>query len=309
MKPRIFIGSSTEGLSTATALKRQLADCGECQLWNEDFFEMNRSAFESLSQSSVLFDFAILVATKDDLQTKRNQVQNVARDNIIFEFGLYLGRLGKNRALLLKEKGTDLPSDLHGITLLEFDATSTTESMEKASEALKKYMRARSQEYSLSFIPSTAIAVGYFENFVVKVCRELTEASKRLVDGVNYKRFLLHVILPDELPDNVHDQVLAYLSAQNLRQMKVETNTRAYSFYLKYSDTDGVLELYDFPTTLSAIKKSVELAIPKMYVGENEQERILKRKEMDNFCRTLKHLVANNPATKNVVTIHAVDVE
>lgn len=73
--------------------------------------------------------------------------------------------------------------------------------------------------------------MGYFENFVSKICRELLELSKRVVDGVNYKKFKLHIVVPDELPVNVNDQLLSYLAARRLGQMKVETTTRAYNFY------------------------------------------------------------------------------
>jgi hypothetical protein len=37
-KPRIFIGSSTEGLPVAEALCQQLADVAEPTLWTTEFF-------------------------------------------------------------------------------------------------------------------------------------------------------------------------------------------------------------------------------------------------------------------------------
>jgi hypothetical protein len=67
--------------------------------------------------------------------------------------------------------------------------------------------------------------------------------------------------------------------------------------------------LYDLPTTLSALKKSIELAIPKSFVGETHRERILKRKEMNNFCKTLQYLVDENPITREHVIIEFIDVK
>lgn len=44
------------------------------------------------------------------------------RDNVIFELGLFMGRLGKARAILMEQRGKDvkLPSDLTGITTIPY---------------------------------------------------------------------------------------------------------------------------------------------------------------------------------------------
>jgi Predicted nucleotide-binding protein containing TIR-like domain len=312
MKPRIFIGSSSEGLATARLVKEMLSDIADCQIWNEEFFKMNRSSFESLSEGAILFDFATLVATADDIQLKRDDLQSIARDNVIFEFGLYVGRLGRYRAFLLKEKGLGLPSDFFGITLPEFDNSKADGqgSLQVAVDGIRLHILEQSKLYQLSFIPSTAIAIGYFENFVLKVCRELLNAPKRFANGRDHSSFILHVVLPAELPEDFNDQVIAYLSSKGLKQMEVDTTTRKYNFYLSYSKEDSdVLKVYDIPTTLSAIKRSIEMAIPKDYVGESDWESVLKRKEMYNFCQTLTHLISKNPVTKGRVEIVFIDVD
>jgi hypothetical protein len=312
MKPRMFIGSSSEGLATARLVKEMLSEIADCQIWNEEFFKMNRSSFESLSEGAILFDFAILVATADDIQLKRDDLQSIARDNVIFEFGLYVGRLGRYRAFLLKEKGLGLPSDFFGITLPEFDNSKADGqgSLQVAVDGIRLHILEQSKLYQLSFIPSTAIAIGYFENFVLKVCRELLNAPKRFANGRDHSSFILHVVLPAELPEDFNDQVIAYLSSKGLKQMEVDTTTRKYNFYLSYSKEDSdVLKVYDIPTTLSAIKRSIEMAIPRDYVGESDWERVLKRKEMYNFCQTLTHLISKNPVTKGKVEIVFIDVD
>jgi hypothetical protein len=136
------------------------------------------------------------------------------------------------------------------------------------------------------------------------------QTSKRIVNEKNYLDFKLHIVVPDELPNNFNDQVIAYLGQKNLKEMKVETNTRKYHFYLDYSQNEGeILELYDIPTTLSALKKSIELAVPKSSIGETRRERILKKKEMNNFCRTLNYLIKENSITKGRVNVEFIDVK
>jgi hypothetical protein len=312
MKPRIFVGSSTEGLPVATLVAKMLSDVADCQLWNEGFFEFNKNSFDSLCEGSLLFDFAILVATSDDVTLKRDNLKESARDNIIFEFGLYVGRLGTGRSLLLKEKGVDLPSDFYGISLPEFnyDKADPEGALKKVTADIRQHILKQAKRYELSFIPSTAIAIGYFENMILKVCRELVQLDTITADDHQFKTFLLNVVVPDELPDDFNDQVIMYLNSNKLKKMEVKTNTRPYNFYLKYADADDTtLYLYDLPTTLTAIKRSIELSIKKSYVGESDRENILKRKEMQNFKNTLQELIEKNPVTKNNVKIIPVDVK
>src|SRR5688572_5921484 len=96
-KPRVFIGSSSEGLTIARAIKKELSAIAEVEIWDEDVFIVNKSYLETLIEIPNLYDFAILVATKDDQLEKREKFSKVPRDNVIFEFGLFLGRLSRNK--------------------------------------------------------------------------------------------------------------------------------------------------------------------------------------------------------------------
>lgn len=119
MKPRIFIGSSKEGLYVAEYVKQYFNADYECVIWNDDVFKYNKSFLETLLNSASLFDFGFLIFTKDDLALVRDEVFEEARDNVLFEYGLFLGRLGVERAFILAEEGVKLPSDFLGITLAQ----------------------------------------------------------------------------------------------------------------------------------------------------------------------------------------------
>jgi len=312
MRPRIFIGSSREGYPAAMHIKNRLSKVADCQIWDEKgFFEHNRSSFESLSEGAVLFDFGVLVASADDVILKKGSFESGARDNVILEFGLYLGKLGRNRAFFVKEKSLDLPSDLFGITLPTYKSsqTGTGKTLDEVCDDLLLRIEEIWGVYELSFVPSTVLAKGYFENFVVCMCRELLQSSKRVVDGKNYEDFKLHIAIPDELLNNFQDQVLELLHGNKLKQITVETQTRPYNFYVNFAQQSGaILDLYDIPTTLSALKEAIKLAIPKGHIGELAKEKALKRKEMNNFCRTLDYLIKDNQITRNRVVIDIVNV-
>lgn len=122
--PSLFIGSSTEALDVARAIKFQLKEEAEVTIWNEGLFGLGKSALESLVQSLEKFDFAILVLSADDLVLSRNSLSFSSRDNVGFELGLFTGHLKQARTFIICEgkKSLKIPSDLAGITIATYDA-------------------------------------------------------------------------------------------------------------------------------------------------------------------------------------------
>lgn len=60
---------------------------------------------------------AICLFTADDLgRTKSNKNdQKRARQNVVLETGYFMGKLGRNRVVILADEGIEMPSDLSGI--------------------------------------------------------------------------------------------------------------------------------------------------------------------------------------------------
>lgn len=117
---QVFIGSSTEGLKIARVLQSELESVTGCTVrrWDIGTFAPGSLTLEALLEEAKAVDFAILVATGEDTITFRGTQAPVARDNIIFEFGLFLGALGRDRVYLLSVGEVKLPSDLSGLTRL-----------------------------------------------------------------------------------------------------------------------------------------------------------------------------------------------
>jgi Predicted nucleotide-binding protein containing TIR-like domain len=116
-RPSIFIGSSSEGERIANAIQENLEGDGDVRVWRQGVFELGNSYLDSLIEELDKVDFAILVLTEDDITISRNQQTVSPRDNVLFELGLFMGRLGKNRSFFVYDKNKDIkmPSDLSGI--------------------------------------------------------------------------------------------------------------------------------------------------------------------------------------------------
>jgi hypothetical protein len=125
-KPRLFIGSSSEGLPVAKALQVGLDHSAEVTIWSQGVFGLSHGTLEDLVRASRRFDYAILVLTQDDLTQKRGSLGNSPRDNVIFELGLFMGALGRDRSFIVYSRDADLalPSDLAGVTAATYGARS-----------------------------------------------------------------------------------------------------------------------------------------------------------------------------------------
>jgi predicted nucleotide-binding protein len=125
-RPRLFIGSSTEGLPVAEAIQLGLDHVAECTLWNQGVFELSSTTIETVVDAAAEFDFAILVLTPDDTTTRRGTSANSPRDNLIFELGLFTGILGRARTFLVypRDAKLHLPSDLAGVTAATYASRS-----------------------------------------------------------------------------------------------------------------------------------------------------------------------------------------
>lgn len=121
-RPKIFIGSSVEGLIVAEHIQSGLNYVAECTVWNQGLFRPSETAIESLIERSAGFDCAIIVLTADDTITQRGNSTVVPRDNLIFELGLFTGFLGRAKTFMVTCRDDDihLPSDLNGVTALDY---------------------------------------------------------------------------------------------------------------------------------------------------------------------------------------------
>lgn len=124
MKPRVFIGSSSERLELAYAIQANLDHDADTTVWAQDVFKLSQSSLDSLIAAVNKSDFAIFVFYPDDVTQIRDNSVLTVRDNLIFELGLFMGKLGKERVFYLIPRSIQhlhLPTDLLGITAGTYD--------------------------------------------------------------------------------------------------------------------------------------------------------------------------------------------
>ncbi len=125
IKPKLFVASSVESLRVPFAVQGNLDHDAEVTAWNQGVLRLSRSAIESLVQSLEKFDFAVFIFCPDDITMIRRSESSAVRDNVVFELGLFIGCLGRERCFIIVPNNVDdlrIPTDLLGITFATFDS-------------------------------------------------------------------------------------------------------------------------------------------------------------------------------------------
>jgi CRP/FNR family transcriptional regulator, cyclic AMP receptor protein len=121
--PKLFIISSTEALEVAHEIQSQLQHDVFSAVWDQGVFFAGGYPLDALEKAVGESDFAVAIAQPDDIVETRGARYSTLRDNVLFELGIFLGRLTRHRAILVHPRvtGLKLPSDLHGLTLVSYD--------------------------------------------------------------------------------------------------------------------------------------------------------------------------------------------
>ena len=307
MKPRVFIGSASESLDVANTVKEKLAVEFDVSIWTDDIFRSNKNTLETLLTEAGSFDFGIMILSNDDYTESRDAIFSSPRDNSLFEFGIFIGRMGEGHAFALAEKEVELPSDLYGVTIETYDKNANEGSYEDLSICISKISRLMKESYELGWLgmlPSTALAIGYFDNFVKPVAESI--ASKKCIDPNKKGRALrkLHVVMPEDLDADMKERASVYYQSNALTQVQMTTNHRTRPLFVttKVCETDYV-DAFDLPTTLSGVDRSIDMFLKRGHVGKTIRQKLLEERELNNFRRVLELLIKENAYARKCVDI------
>ncbi|WP_313001933.1 nucleotide-binding protein [Chryseobacterium gleum] len=234
MKPKIFIGSSVESLEIAHNIQELLEHEANPTVWTQGIFELSNTALEDLIKALDSFDYAIFIFKPEDISTIRDKSYNTVRDNVIFELGLFIGKLGKDKVFFVAPKNSKdfhLPSDLAGITYGTYNAERDDENMLAALGPFCNQIRRKIKDFSYSNLKG-------FENEEVHI--------KDIVLSKNndWEFKLTAELLKNRLKDINND----YLKLESNLYFKRTTNldSREYATFIseRFTDYSKLLKIF-----------------------------------------------------------------
>ena len=129
LKPSVFVISSAEALPIARAVRVGISHNADVDLWSDDeIFAPGGYPIEALDHQVNMADFGIALAEPDDVVLSRDRKSLTPRDNVIFELGFFMSRLGRARTILLVPSSEEikLPSDFKGLTPITYKRPTET---------------------------------------------------------------------------------------------------------------------------------------------------------------------------------------
>ena len=310
LKPRIFIGSSKESRKIAEQVKENLSPEYVCVIWYDNFFKLNQNTYDNLVKESMGFDYAVFIGGKDDIVVRRESgVQKTApRDNVYLEFGLYAGVLSPARSYFLIHKSCTVSSDLFGVTVLSY---SNKKDVKKCCDQLIGKMEEENRINRIKLLPSTSLAIGYFENFLTNAGEALfhlesVEVGGKVYDVKKYEK-RLEVIIPDNINEDWKSWAEVFYQKNHMQGVTLDSRIKKIGVSLDVSALkEKRVRLVDIPQTIRAALQSVELVLGKDYIGSTELLETVKRKEIDNFVKTLENLIKTDSYVNAVVSIQII---
>lgn len=273
-KPAVFIASSVEGLPVADAVNVNLDHEVHCTLWRNNTFKLGSDGLGDLIKKSSAVDFAVFIFTPDDLISMRNKELAVARDNVVFELGLFIGSLGKDRCYVVKPRGVEmhLPSDVAGVTTADYVADRPDGDTASALNAACKQIKDRIKE--LGMLPRSPInGVRTPGQHVANPPEyKLSDVDLRFLaqcvqSHVAYPNGLSYASINGQIPDPDYRVSLAAVKLTRLGYVEksVEVDNRDGEEYFAYRATENGLDMFlkheDEYTDLQSAREAAQRSV------------------------------------------------
>lgn len=314
LKPRVFIGSSTESKAIALAVKKYMESDYDCVVWTDNFFELNNSTYNNLLKQSIAFDYSVFIGGKDDTVVRMQDGSNKIspRDNVYLEFGLYAGILSPARSYFIIHKSCSIATDLSGITVLNYN---DDKDIIVCCNEIKRKIQEEEKINRISLLPSTSLAIGYFENFLKKAAQALFDLKSIEIDGqiydvTDYSKEL-QVIIPNSINEDWQTWAEVFYKSCNAKKVNINSRMRTLGIILDYSTfiSKNRIQILDIPLTIRAAFKSIEMVTGKDYIGNSSLLDRAKKKEVDNFVKTLINLFETDSYVNSIVVVNRVSLK
>jgi CAP12/Pycsar effector protein, TIR domain/Prokaryotic STING domain len=293
-RPHVFIMSSSPGREIAEAIEKQLGADRRIvvRTWSGGEFKESEYFMESLRRAVLQFDFGISVVTPDDetkvVRGRKKTRVREPRDNVIFELGLFHAALGRRHAIVVAAEKNgmkpSLPTDLGSINRFGVKINSKRKVAGQVGAVcakIKAYIKTYYREPGIGLLPASALAIGYYENFITPVVNGLRDYKACLVGEretqikrpVEREDWRMWICIPEDLASATRDAWDAKAGELALVTGVVDrppnATARPFPFKVDPHDTSGTLQIFDTPTTLKTVHEAVRELLPNDLPAED----------------------------------------
>jgi hypothetical protein len=305
--PRIIVFSSGKTDRVADGVRENLSrEHGgvryDVDVWKDGYFnENNVLPLNTFLKKLLCYDVAALVLGNDELRRKdatRKQAEWVPRDNVIFELGAAMARMGTRKTFILtpREPKVVLPTYFSGLNPLIYESRVATDPIGGTGAAcaiIRETLRGLEADVFHSDLPAIGLAHGYFFNFVNAIYTTLHEPQDlggtlawRPQDG-----YTLTIMVPETLMNrqSADKFLIANLGAANLH-LRLRDGRDVSIYCLSRSKSRRRLHIVDIPTTLLTSAEVIERVDSFWGAGDAVFKKLLTDRERDSFQRHLRFL-------------------
>ena len=178
---KVFLGSSTESLDHLGEIAMWLEELKlEPVPWNlPTLFMPGENTFLKLIEISKTVDAAIFIFAEDDRVWYRADTVGQPRDNVLLEYGLFVGALGPKRAIICKRGKPKPASDLLGINWVD----SSPGSVHRARVQLKAWAQDLAQSRRPAGLPTRPVnGAGHSVEATASGCKAVFRGTNIFVD-------------------------------------------------------------------------------------------------------------------------------
>jgi predicted nucleotide-binding protein len=121
---RVFIVHGQD-VGTRESVARLLHQLGLSPVILAEQPNQGQTIIEKFEQSSSNVGYAVVLLTPDDIGASNNKPDDLkprARQNVIFELGYFVAKLGRRYVCALLKGGVEIPSDYHGVVYVSMDS-------------------------------------------------------------------------------------------------------------------------------------------------------------------------------------------
>lgn len=256
-KYRLFIGSSSEHVKYAEAVQLNLVKNKNLfpVCWHQGVFKLSNYPMEDLINELGKAYFGVFILAPDDFSVIRGKKYHSVRDNVLFEMGLFIGALGKNRTFFMVPSESEIPfrrpSDLEGLNYARYSISHLEEdgnNIEAVVGPACTEIKNRINEQINRAIPRDIIEkYGYFPEFDIfypelfKNAKQVTtffihsrrwrENNLLLIDDFLGKNVKWNVILPNLRNSSLIEHMKLHFDDGDTMEAKI---LDAYIFFLNY---------------------------------------------------------------------------